>query len=314
MSAHNLRRAPSALTPASLLALAMGLGCGQAWAGVPIELPPGEDPATWREALELGRELVPDLELGLAIGPGPGVRVLARDDGWLLDIRTPSGSGEPLLLPAPASSQDRLELLLVCADALDGVQSPAQPEPPTAVAGSWAWGPPLLAGGIDLLPDHPRPVFLLIEPISLLHGGLALAPALGLAFPTELDPQLQLRTTRLTLDARWQAGRRLGWSIGAAGGVELRDLRSTGSSQLRDWTPSLGVASDLSLDLAEGWRVHGGLRFSAALPPAVAVWQGADYPLPTFNLMLTVGLAPPWPSSSFEPMRSKQPPPATVER
>ncbi len=288
---------------------------GLALAGTPIELPPGEDEAAWVEALELGRELAPDLELGPAIGPGPSVRILPGDHGWVLDIRTASGHAGAVVLPPPTNPQGRLELVLVCADALAGslpqpssAESPDQPAPDTH---AWAWGPALLGGTVDLLSSDPRYLGLLLEPISIRYRSLGVAPVVQLGRPMPLAQDLQLRTTRVSLDLRWQLGDRVGWRLGGGPGVELRGLTSAGGQPRRDWSAELGLASDVSVASPAGARAHAGLRFVAALPPTVIGWNNIDYPIPTYSLLVTIGLGSPWPSAPFQPVRSKRRHPAT---
>ncbi len=272
---------------------------GLALAGTPVELPPGEDTAAWEEALELGRQLVPGLELGLAIGPGPSVRIVPQGDGWLLDIEGTQGHVEPVSLPIPRSSADRLELLLVCAGALAGPQA-AQPASPGAQGerpSPWRLGPTLLAAGFDTLPGDARPVALILEPLSLGRGRLGLSPVLSVGLPATLEPDLRLRTGQLGLGAWWSTEGALRWRLGAGLGVELRDIATQERGLLRDWSSVASLDSDLSVGVGGGWRPHLGMRLVTAVPPTVLVWQGQELPLPTWSLLLVAGLRLPWPAT-----------------
>jgi hypothetical protein len=271
---------------------------GLALAGTPVELPPGEDTAAWKEALALGQQLVPGLELGLAVGPGPSVRIVPQDDGWALHIRSSLGHVEPVMLPVPDTSAARLELLLVCADALavPAAADATPTEPASPATHPWHIGPTFLAAGYDPLPGDGRPIALLLEPTSLRRGRLGLSPMLSLGLPTSLEPDLRLSTSELSVHGRWSTEGRLRWRLGAGLGVELRDIASDDQPLLRDWSTIGSLDSDLSLALGSGWRPTLGLRLAGALPPTVLVWQDQELSLPTWSLLLVAGLQLPWPS------------------
>lgn len=270
---------------------------GFALAGTPVELPPGEDTAAWKEALALGRQLVPGLELGLAVGPGPSVRILPQDDGWALHIRGAEGHVEPVMLPVPDTAAARLELLLVCADALAGspptTATPTDQEAPAAT--SWHLGSTLLAAGYDPLPGEGRPVTLLLEPSSLRWRQLSLSPLLSVGLPTAIEPDLRLMESQLSLHAWWSTAGRLRWRMGAGAGVELRDIATQDQPLMRDWSTIASLDTDLSLAVAGGWRPQLGLSLVSALPPTVLLWQGEELALPTWSLVLVAGVRLPWP-------------------
>lgn len=118
-----------------LLALPVLLALtGNAWAGLLVELSPGEALATWEPALLMAQQLLPDLDLGPALGPGPSVRIVAAEESWLLDVAGSMGRHAPVRMPIPRDDDARTELLLVCADLLARAQPPPAPaEVPSAV-------------------------------------------------------------------------------------------------------------------------------------------------------------------------------------
>jgi len=283
-----------------LAALLLALLPGRVLAGTPLELPLGEDPADWQEALELGRQLVPELELGDAVGGGPNVRILVREDGWLLDIQTTWNHAEPVIMPAPASPAARLELLLVCADALAHPQVPSSvisassPSTP-APSDAWRWRPLLVRAGFDVLPGEHRPLQFQLEPFALGWRQLGFSPMLAMALPARVSDTHKLGTTQLGLEAWWSTAGKLRWRSGVGLGVDLRELRSQGRVMLRDWTFAPSVSSQLDLPIHGGWRGLLGLRLSSAVPPTVLVLEGQEVLLPTWRFQLLAGVRLPWP-------------------
>jgi len=292
--------APSAVFLGILVALLLAILPGRVMAGTPVELPPGEDPADWQDALRLGRQLVPELELGDAVGAGPNVRILVRDDGWLLDIQTAWHHAEPVIMPAPASQAARLELLLVCADALahpqvpSSVSSASSPSSP-ATSDPWQWRPLLVRAGFDVLPGDHRPLQFQLEPFALRWRQLGFSPMLAMAVPTRLAETYKLGTTQLGLEAWWSTSGTLRWRSGVGLAVDLRELRSQGQVTLRDWTFAPSVSSQLDLPIHGGWRGLLGLRLSSAVPPTILELEGQEVLLPTWRFQLLAGVRLPWP-------------------
>ncbi len=77
----------------------LGLWLSWVWAGVPIQLPPSEAPAAWRDALELA---------GLEWG-GPGARLAVRVEGrqWVIEALAADGSVRSLQVAPPSTPGDR---------------------------------------------------------------------------------------------------------------------------------------------------------------------------------------------------------------
>ncbi len=272
---------------------------GLAWAGIPVELPPGEDPAAWQDALHLGRQLVPELELGPAIGPGPSVRVVEQELGWALDIQTSEGHVPVVELPVPSTPADRLELLLLCADAFTRAPEPEPAADPQgdADAPTWGWAPASLQLGVDLLPGDIRPFALSLEPAALRWRGFGLSPLVAVALPSEIGSGHDLLTARVATQAWWSTGERLQWRTGLGLGLELRELRSDGRSMMRDWTVVPELGSEISLPVAGGWRGLLGVRLGSSLPPTILELGGDEVTLPTWQLQLLAGVRLPWPHS-----------------
>jgi hypothetical protein len=267
-----------------------------------IELPPGEEAAQWEAALQLGRQLLPELELGLAVGPEPSVRILRDQAGWLLDVRTAEGIAEPIAMAAPSSEAERLELLLVCVDALGRTQDASPPiaaAPPPEGAGPWRFQPLSLRVGLDLIPGEHRPPHLQLEPSSLAWHRLGLSPTLSWAPPVSVDAEHRLRSAALGLGAWYEAGGRLRVRLGAGLDLELRQLHAQDSALLRDWSLAPSAGSELCIPIREGWRGLLGVRGYAALPPTILELGSDEVALPTWQLLLSVGIRTPWPSSTL---------------
>ncbi|MFH1468249.1 MAG: hypothetical protein ABIO70_27930 [Pseudomonadota bacterium] len=282
-----------------LLALPVLLALtGDAWAGLPVELPPGEAPATWEPALLMAQQLLPDLELGPALGPGPSVRIVAAEETWLLDVAGSMGRHAPVYMPIPRDDDARTELLLVCADLLARDQPPPAPaEVPSAVEEPaptpWALCAPRAAVGFWLpLGAGPQAAGSL-ESGGLAWRNLSASARLALASPVYVTEALSLRTSHLTLQMRATWRERPSIEAGVESGVSLRRILVDGEEALRDWTPAVGTGVGLGWPIPGGWRVTVSGSALAALPPAVLVTSRGDEPVPSWTLQISIGMSLP---------------------
>ena len=120
------------------LALGLGLSSGAAVAAVPLELPPGEEVASWGRAAELA-----GLSLGAA-GACPWVRMGPTATGWRIEVCDVEGQQRDATIGRPRSLPEREAAVLLAQSllrpagvALPGIR-PAVPPPPEADEGSEA--------------------------------------------------------------------------------------------------------------------------------------------------------------------------------
>jgi hypothetical protein len=286
--------------------------CGAARAGLPVELPPGEEPAVWEPAVLMAQQLLPGLELGPALGPGPSIRIVASSEAWLLDVAGPRGRRPPVRMPIPLGDEARVELLLVCADLLSREELPAEQAPappPTAPQepSPWAWIPPRAQVGLGFSMGAGAQVEGVLEPGGLAWHGVGVSPRVSLSSPSRLDGDLSLRTAHLSLAARGLRGRRPILEGVLEGGVGLRRVMRGGEEALRDWTPAIGAGVGLGWPLSDGLRVLVETGLRADLPPAVLVTSRGEQTVPGWTLQVALGLAVPALGSHAE--RPAPPPP-----
>jgi hypothetical protein len=286
----------------SLVPLLLLLLPGAASAQAVIELPPGEDPAQWQAALQLGRQLLPELELGQAVGPGPSVRILSGEEGWLLDVRTAQGVAEPITMATPDGEAARLELLLVCVDAMGGHQAAPSDQPdesPAELIGPWRWRPLSFRVGIDVVPGDHRPPRLQLEPASLAWNRLGMSPVLSWSTPVDLGPEHRLRGAAIGVDAWYEVGGRVRGRLGAGLNLELREIAARDTALMRDWSLAPMLGTELCIPIRGGWRGLLGLQLTGALPPTILELGDDEIALPTWQVLATAGVRLPWPSSSL---------------
>ena len=249
-------------------------------AGVPVELPPGEDSGAWTEALEAARKLVPELEIGLAVGPGASVRLLEQELRWAVHIHTASGRRESLQLPAPQNSAARTEIMLVCAEVLtrtgrqiDAQDPPVEPVSPPPAREVRSWGAPSLAAGIGL-PWGPTAITLLAEPPSFLMGNWQIGQIFSARLPVEILPGLDLSQLGILWGAWWVPGERVQLRLGAELGVSLHLLRAARGAVARDWGGVLAARGAADLPLGGRLLLEPGLRLETQ--PRLSVERGAE--------------------------------------
>ncbi len=291
-----------------VLAAAALLVAGPAWAEVLLELPPGEDPAAWRPALQVARQLVADLELGVAVGSGPTVRVVPTQDLWVLDIHTRAGLRETLELSPPTDDGARIELLLVCAEM---IEAPVAPDETSARGSDMGhWSAPRLAAGADLLPDSGHTVLFRAEPLVWSYRWLEVAALLSVSSSAALSDDVSLRSTHLGLWTGVALGEPLHLRVGPEVALGMRSVDTSAGQLQRDWTPGLGGTAALSGPLLGALNVEAGLRFVGELPPTVLVWQDQDVAVPTWRLQAFLGVRLPRVRQGHGEVQSE--PPATA--
>ena len=101
-----------------ILWLALGLSV-RAWAGVPLALPPGENPRDWADAASLA-----NLSL-VSADTGTGVRILAQGTTWVVEARAADGSVQRATVAAPTTAAAREDLVWLAASLLKPVVRPA---------------------------------------------------------------------------------------------------------------------------------------------------------------------------------------------
>lgn len=267
-----------------------------------VQLPPGEDPALWEEALA-----VAGLEAGAPRSGEPGVFVLKVSGGWQLEALDGQGGRRSLQLAAPTTAAER-EALAVVARSLTRPVQPAPkatPPPPRPKPPPPAPPPP---------PPPPAPVVVVVAPppppppaprlaglrVNALGGARlgahspALSGRLGLlvgkgwlgAGPT-LSGQLgaPLRPDAVSAEGAPRRAQR-GFGAGLAAGLrgpgrapqalvgvaaERRAFVEDGAVVSQVWVPTA------QLSLSAGWPTAGGLgapRPGAAL--VTELWGGWD--------------------------------------
>ncbi len=281
-----------------------GLAATQARGALPLELPPGEDPEAWQGAVEVARQLIPDLELGSAIG-GPGVRVVVKGERWALDIHTRAGQRQLMVVPAPEGDEGRVELLLVCAEVIGSLPPVAEsalpspePEPPPLpetipplpepppITHHWHTG---LAVGSELRSDGSLGLLLRAEPLAWSGARIGAAPVVSWSSATTLAEGLELRSAQLGLRAGLHLDPQARLRIGPEAAVSLRELR-TDDLERRDWSWVLGGAMGLAAPIRGAMDLELGLRMSTELPPTLVSWRGEEIAAPSWRLQGWMGL------------------------
>ena len=103
-------------------------------AGVPLVLPPSEDPADWATIARIaGFELTTTL-------PGPGAQLTRGSNGWVLVVRDSRGVRHETPVEAPSDATDREDLVWLATSLLDplgdaGAPAPVTPKPAASPAG-----------------------------------------------------------------------------------------------------------------------------------------------------------------------------------
>ncbi len=273
--------------------LAGALLASTASAEIPVELPPNESIEAWKPALEMARELIPDLIFGPALGPGPSVRIVGGESHWQLDVCKDGGRGAPLEIAIPTNSAARAELLLVAADLLGERVAPTGP--PGAEAAPQATvtaGIARLAVGVDLLPGNSHAPNLLLEPLEISWRSLGFAPVFTVAPPWSPAEDLDVTTSSLGAWLGWigNPGPRL--RAGPELAAQLRGYRSEGQLLQRDWSVGAGLTAAAAWPLADRLWIEPRLRLMIDLPPTTLAWHGTHHELPAWTLQLVLGLQP----------------------
>ncbi|MBL8615328.1 MAG: hypothetical protein JNM72_06955 [Deltaproteobacteria bacterium] len=268
-----------------------------------VQLPPGEDPAQWEEALA-----VAGLEAGAPRSGEPGVFVLKVNGGWQLEALDGQGGRRSLQLAAPTTAAEREALAVVARSLTRPVQPapkatppPPRPKPPPPAPPPPP--PPPVEPVVVVVPPPPPPppaprlAGLRINALGGARLGAhspALSGRLGLlvgkgwlgAGPT-LSGQLgaPLRPDAVSTEGAPRRAQR-GFGAGLAAGLrgpgrapqallgvaaERRAFVEDGAVVSQVWVPTA------QLSLSAGWPTAGGLgapRPGAAL--VTELWGGWD--------------------------------------
>lgn len=269
-----------------------------------VQLPPGEDPALWEEALA-----VAGLEAGAPRSGEPGVFVLKVNGGWQLEALDGQGGRRSLQLAAPTTAAEREALAVVARSLTRPVQPapkatppPPRPKPPPPAPPPPPPPPPPVEPVVVVPPPPPPPpaprlAGLRINALGGARLGAhspALSGRLGLlvgkgwlgAGPT-LSGQLgaPLRPDAVSTEGAPRRAQR-GFGAGLAAGLrgpgrapqallgvaaERRAFVEDGAVVSQVWVPTA------QLSLSAGWPTAGGLgapRPGAAL--VTELWGGWD--------------------------------------
>ncbi len=124
-------------------------------AGVPLVLPPSEDPADWATIARIaGFELSTTLT-------GPGAQLTGGSNGWVLVVRDSRGVRHETPVEAPSDATDREDLVWLATSLLDplgdaGAVAPVTPRPAASPAGGAAQ-PPTASKPSSTAPTASKP-------------------------------------------------------------------------------------------------------------------------------------------------------------
>jgi len=183
--------------------------------------------------------------------------------------------------------------LLLCALALPAaVRAADEPATPCDAA---RWRPPWVAGAYDILPGAPRPLQVLLDPVSWDLGAWNLGPTAALAAPVPLEKGASVAGWQLGFGAWWVPGARVRWRAGTEVGLSLRSFYRGGEELLRDWAPILGARVGLAFPLVGRWLLEPGARLAVELPSRDLLVAGQPVELPGVHLQIVLGLHVPAP-------------------
>ncbi len=261
-------------------------------APIPVELPPGESIEDWEPALELARQVIPDLIFGPALGPGSSVRIVGGTAAWQLDIRTDHGHATPVDLPIPTSPASRIELLLVAVDLLGDSPPPAATADASPQSSDWTTGFLRLALGVSLRPGNHHGLSLVGVPVDLSWRSIGVAPILSVALPYTLTDGLTVASGTVGAWFGWVGGDELRLRAGTEIGMRLRTFEVQDIPTQHDWTTEAGASLAAAWPVGEHLWLEPGLRFTGDLPPITVDWRGEMHDLPAWQLQAVLGLQP----------------------
>ncbi len=232
---------------------------------VPVQLPPGESPAAWSEALALA---------GLIVGgPSAGANVAIRDAGstWLLSVRDAHGQTHEVSVSPARSAAAREDIGWLAASLLESVSvpsgsppaaPPAAPptappvKPPPAVVRT-PKPPPVAAPAVAEVPEPPPPA---LEPAPEPVAPPATATLEPVTPPEARPPPLRL-------------------SVGVASSLSLRP----GASPTPAFSLDIGVLPQIPVYVGVG---------VAGAPAAALTRIVGDQTLSTVDVEVLVGFHP----------------------